>query len=469
MKIRTRLMMYNVMIIFISLFVMTIMIGSIINIFRASYYDIDNLVIDHNVRYIEEIVNNVETATELTDVESLEVLHNYGYELFVYKSNTLVYGNPNNVTSGVLTIVSNYEIDENTKTVFVDNATMVTKMVDNKLVIAVKDNLGTKYLGTAQTNFQIFFSRFIMLSIFLMIVVLGSASILSRKIIVRLMKPVELLTHGAQRIQNGNLEESIVYEDNDEFEIVIANFNEMQRHLKEEREKNRAFEKAKSEMIHGLSHDIRTPLTSVKGYIKGIQDGVANTLEKQNQYLSIAYRKTIDIEILLNHLFDAFNIEAIELTRNITNMSKFFDVYKESHKDEFMDRGINFDVHCPRVPIFANIDREQMVRVFNNFVGNSIKYAKVDELILSVHVWQEQNLVHITFKDNGIGVNSENISHLFDEFWRADGSRTSIKEGSGLGLYIIKSIVESHGGTIEARNENGLLFEIIIPGGEEHE
>lgn len=118
----------------------------------------------------------------------------------------------------------------------------------------------------------------------------------------QIMRPVNALTAGAKRVEQGDLSTPVVYQGRDEFTSVCAAFDQMQRHLLEEREKNAAYERARTDLVAGISHDLRTPLTSVKGYIKGMRDGVANTPEKQERYLDIAYRKSCDMERLLQRL-----------------------------------------------------------------------------------------------------------------------------------------------------------------------
>lgn len=118
----------------------------------------------------------------------------------------------------------------------------------------------------------------------------------------QIMRPVNALTAGAKRVEQGDLSTPVAYQGRDEFTSVCAAFDQMQRHLLEEREKNAAYERARTDLVAGISHDLRTPLTSVKGYIKGMRDGVANTPEKQERYLDIAYRKSCDMERLLQRL-----------------------------------------------------------------------------------------------------------------------------------------------------------------------
>ncbi len=290
---------------------------------------------------------------------------------------------------------------------------------------------------------------------------------LSKKITV----PLDKLTEAAQRIQNGELSTKVEYKHDDEFGKVCDAFNKMQESLAISQEKNKAYEIARTEMVVGISHDIRTPLTSVKGYIKGIRDGVANSEEKREQYLEIAYRKACDMDILLQRLFHFSQVElgVIPCEKEEIDVNEFFgDISRESAA-ELKHIGAEFEMELPKDRVRAWFDVKLMHRVFQNLIENSIKYANKDDLKIKVSVSVENTATElkIVYRDNGEGVREEHITKLFDRFWRADSARaTQNGQGSGLGLYLVSEMINAHGGTIKAHNDNGLVFTIIIPRGE---
>jgi signal transduction histidine kinase len=236
--------------------------------------------------------------------------------------------------------------------------------------------------------------------------------------------------------------------------------------MKKEQEKNQQYEKARNDLVSGISHDLRTPLTSIKGYIKGLQDGVAFTPEKQERYLSIAYKKACDMEVLLHRLSYFSKMESGKLPLVLKNMDlrDFVKRYVSEIGDELKHRNISVIIECSEESHMVLIDEEQMTRVITNLVENAIHYANTDCLALKMQVWKEGDLEHFVFSDNGQGVTDEQLSHLFEQFWRGDESRSSRNgSGSGLGLYIVKYIIEAHGGTVQAENAKGLMIKMEIP------
>ncbi len=286
----------------------------------------------------------------------------------------------------------------------------------------------------------------------------------------QLLQPVEELTEAAQRVERGELSQPLNYGKQDEFTAVFTAFDHMQEHLLAEREKNAAYERARTDLVAGISHDLRTPLTSVKGYLKGLRDGVANTPEKQRQYVDIAYRKACDMDVLLQRLFYFSKMEtgALPIFLERADLGEFVRKFAVEAGRELAEKGGTVEVRGAPAPHPVRIDTEQMIRVLSNLTNNAVQYAGAEPLALTLTVWREQDRERLRFADNGRGVPEDQLPHLFEQFWRGDQARTSRGgEGSGLGLYIVKYIIEAHGGTVTARNDHGLVFEIALPCDEE--
>lgn len=285
----------------------------------------------------------------------------------------------------------------------------------------------------------------------------------------QIMKPVGILKSAAGRIANEDLTTSIDYTNNDEFKDVCDTFDDMQRHLKEGIEKNIAYEAARTTMVTDISHDLRTPLTSVKGYLKGVLDGVANTPEKQQMYIDIAYKKACSMDALLSKLFLFSKLETdnMPMYRTYTDLADYIGGYVEGMRPELAGRNAKISFRTSSDKLFSYIDREQMDRVFDNLTENSIKYNESPEITISLDAADGFN--RILFCDNGSGVPQDELPHLFEQFYRVDKARNSEKEGNGLGLYIVKKITEAHGGSITARNNGGLELEIKLPAAKEEQ
>ena len=285
-----------------------------------------------------------------------------------------------------------------------------------------------------------------------------------------IMRPVNALADAARRVEAGDYTQPVGYDGKDEFTAVCAAFEQMQRHLLEEREKNAAYERARTDLVAGISHDLRTPLTSVQGYLKGLRDGVANTEEKRARYLDIAYRKAHDMDRLLQRLFDFSRLEtgSLPLSPVRTDLGEFAREYARSAAGELAEKGGRFVLRGAPAPHPVRMDREQMKRVLDNLTENALRYAGAEELVLTLTVWRGQDMEKLRFADNGRGVPEEQLPHLFEQFWRGDQSRGKTSgEGSGLGLYIVKYIVEAQGGAVAAWNDGGLVIELALPCEEE--
>ena len=282
----------------------------------------------------------------------------------------------------------------------------------------------------------------------------------------QILRPVNALVQAAKRVEEGDLSTPVAYRGEDEFAGVCAAFDHMQQHLLEEREKNAHYEQARTDLVAGISHDLRTPLTSVKGYLKGMRDGVANTPEKREQYLEVAYRKSCEMERLLQRLFYFSKLETgnLPLFLSDADLGDFVAQFVREARQELAPSGGQVALRGAPAPHPVRIDPEQLLRVLNNLKDNAVRYSGASPLVLTLTVWRQRDRECIRFADNGQGVPEDQLPHLFEQFWRGDQARSSRGgEGSGLGLYIVKHIVEAHGGSIQARNDHGLVFEIALP------
>lgn len=283
----------------------------------------------------------------------------------------------------------------------------------------------------------------------------------------QIMKPLDLLGEGAKRIRKNELNEAIDYEGDKEFEEICDTFNDMQTHILMEQEKNQKYEKAKTEMIAGISHDLRTPLTAVRGSIKAILDGVLKEEKQKEKFLQTAYRRCGDMDVLLNQLFYVAKLETGNMPLHLqeTNLSSWLSQYIQGKREIFTGKEVELNEELEDVKSMAMVDQEQFQRIFDNLIENSRKYGNKEPIKIHIILKEEENSFLICFADNGDGVSEEKLSFIFDEFYRVDESRNQ-KEGNGLGLYIVKNLIESMKGSVWAKNQNGLAIYIKLPKGE---
>lgn len=293
------------------------------------------------------------------------------------------------------------------------------------------------------------------------------SQIFTGNLVKHIMEPLDELAAGAKRIRENDLTEDINYSGDIEFENVCDTFNKMQKHILWEQEKNRKYEKARTDMIAGISHDLRTPLTAIRGTIKGLMDGIASTPEKQDRFLETAYRRTGEMDLLLNQLFYLSKIETgnmpitlrkIEISSFIKNYVQAKQGLMEAEKEELVEE-------TKEITAEVAVDPEQLQRIFDNLLENSRKYGEKVPLKMKIDLRKMPGGILIRFSDNGVGVPENKLPYVFDEFYRVDESRNK-KEGNGLGLYIVKYLIEAMGGTVRAENEDGFVVSLELPLGE---
>lgn len=283
------------------------------------------------------------------------------------------------------------------------------------------------------------------------------------RLIRHVTEPLNALESGTERIRSGDLSTPVSYIGDSEFETVCGAFNEMQEYILKEQEKNRKYEKARIDMVAGISHDLRTPLTAIRGTIKAMLDGIVSSPEQQEKFLTVAYSRTGEMELLLKQLLELSKLETGNLPLNMRNISltAFLEQY-EAEKELILDSSKEkFVIEQPKDEIFISADPEQLKRILDNLFENSRKYGQTDPLYMKLQLNINHEEAELTFRDNGIGVPEEKLPYLFDEFYRADESRNE-KSGNGLGLYIVKCLVEAMGARVFAENKGGFSVHMIF-------
>lgn len=336
-----------------------------------------------------------------------------------------------------------------------------SESIEHELAASMEKVVDKDGLEDMIEGFTIRRNEFILLFLadgILCIAVLVIASQLFTKILVNhIMEPLDALSDGAKRIRNNDLTQDIEYSGDIEFENVCRTFNEMRGTILSEQEKNRKYEKARTDMIAGISHDLRTPLTAIRGTIKGLLDGVASTPERQKKFLETAYRRTGDMDMLLNQLFYLSKLETGNMPLNIRSIeiSDFIRNYVKGKRELLENEQVEITADMKGKAGYVSVDPEQLQRIFDNLLENSRKYGEATPLKIKIILDRVGEDFCICFSDNGVGVPEEKISYIFDEFYCGDESRNK-KEGNGLGLYIVKVLIEAMGGSVRAENAGGL-------------
>ena len=279
--------------------------------------------------------------------------------------------------------------------------------------------------------------------------------------------PMRKLRKAMKTITEGNLACEVKEDYEEELGGLCRDFENMRIHLTEAIDDKMRYDRDTKELVSNISHDLKTPLTTIKGYVEGILDGVADSPDKMDRYLKTVYNKANDMERLIGELTLYSKIDTNEIPYNFIkiNVKAYFDDCAEEIRTELESR--NFVLtYLNYVPddVCLIADPEQLYRVINNIISNSIKYNNKARGVINIRVREEKEYIHLEIEDNGQGVSPEEAGRIFERFYRTDASRNSRTGGSGIGLSIVKKIVEAHGGTIWAvSNKNvGLTMHILL-------
>ena len=282
-----------------------------------------------------------------------------------------------------------------------------------------------------------------------------------------MIRQINRLQEAAKRVQSGDLDFELKPEGNDEMGQLIQAFEDMRARLKENAEEKIQSDRESKELISNISHDLKTPITAIKGYVEGIRDGVADTPEKMDKYLGTIYNKANEMNLLINELTLYSKIDTNRIPYNFAPISvnAYFDDCAEDLAMELEAKNVEFGyfnyVDSDQMII---ADPEQLKRVINNIVSNSLKYTERDKRKINLRVKDVGDFIQVELEDNGKGIAAKDLPHIFERFYRTDASRNSSKGGSGIGLSIVKKIIEEHGGKIWAtsREHTGTTMYFVL-------
>ena len=281
-----------------------------------------------------------------------------------------------------------------------------------------------------------------------------------------IIRPLEKLHEAMNEIKEGNLDKVLDAEDvGGEIRQLMEDFEEMRIRLKENQEEKLQYDRDNKELISNITHDLKTPITSIKGYVEGILDGVARSPEQMNRYIRTIYNKANDMDRLIDELTFYTKIDANRIPYHFekVRVTEFFRDCADEVGTEMEAGGMLFSyISNVQDDVVVIADVEQMKRVINNIIGNSVKYNDKETGEIVLRLEDDGDFVQVEIADNGKGIAREDLPNIFNRFYRADTSRSSSKGGSGIGLSIVRKIIEDHGGRVWAQSEPGKGTKIIF-------
>ena len=337
----------------------------------------------------------------------------------------------------------------------------------NQVSYSVGDRHVDIYMLTYYGNYMAKFRGTIMgYSILMVIMMMLLSGVVAFFVYQQFVNPLVKLKKAAERMGSGNLDEKIDFGGNrvDEVGELCESFENMRQKMSDFAKAKMRYEEENRQLISNISHDLRTPITTIKGYVEGIMDGVADTPEKQERYLKMIYSKANEMDSLINELslYTNINNNAIPYEFHRVSVKDYFDDCMEEVYTTLLSRNmtLTYKNYCDD-DVKVIVDPDQLKRVINNIITNAIKYTDKEYGQIDINIYDNDAEVKVSISDNGRGIDSDSLPHIFDRMYRADSARQS-RGGSGLGLAICKKIVEEHGGNIYATSQLGVGTTIVF-------
>ncbi len=280
-----------------------------------------------------------------------------------------------------------------------------------------------------------------------------------------IVQPLRQLEQGSRRIAEGDLNFHLHSTVRNEVGSVIRSYEKMRSELQRSIGAQLALEENRKQLISNISHDLKSPLTSIKGYVEGIREGIANDPEKLNKYIDVIHSKTLDMDRMIDDLFlySKLDLEQERFHFEEVSMEAFYRHTMDELYMEYESAGVRLTGDYDAEPdAVATMDAQKIKRIILNIVGNSMKFT--DKMNPHIHVYfgkkADEWVVEVT--DNGPGMEPGELERIFDRFYRGDANRNQNAAGTGLGLAIAKQIVAHHGGMIHARSEPGQFMTVMF-------
>lgn len=310
------------------------------------------------------------------------------------------------------------------------------------------------------TKMNLLISKHLLVDMFvaILIILIFTSIMLTQWIQKGVFLPINELNIAMRKIKEGNFDYALQTDAKGEIGDLYRNYEDMRLRLKESTEEKRQHEKENKELVSNISHDLKTPITAIKGYVEGIMDGVADTPEKMDKYIKTIYNKANDMDRLINELTVYSGVDNNRIPYNFhrINVADYFgDCVEEVGLDlESKNIQLNYsNLVEPDTIVIA--DPEQMKKVINNIISNSVKYMDKPNGQIDIRILDEVDAIRVEIEDNGKGIAQKDLQRVFERFYRTDASRNSAQGGSGVGLSIVKKIIEDHGGYVWATGREG--------------
>lgn len=386
---------------------------------------------------------------------TIKQIQNKGLLVVIRKNQNFTYYSPELVKKSLRVHAPKYEMNNLKPTGTIDNAGRLYRYLKADFYYS-DGSKGSFWILKRESNLFEFFTRW-GIWVILAIVALGilAAWLINRQLQKTIIRPLEQLQQATKEFQPLaplNLRQKAAMAS--EVACLQQSFNTMWQDLQQAAKKQQQLEKQRKELIANISHDLKTPMTSIIGYVEGLLDGVANTPAKQKHYLQVIHEKSLSLNDLIEELFLYAKLDSDEFSLNFeqVDLGKFLNEFYRQYQAQ-----CDLTITLLTQPMPVKLDSFQMKRVLTNVTQNSLKFADPQKkaLQLKVSLISQDKWWVIKLSDNGIGIADCEITHVFERFYRVDKSRTPAVKGSGLGLSIVQQIMQAHHGKVELTSQLG--------------
>ena len=302
-------------------------------------------------------------------------------------------------------------------------------------------------------------------SIFYVLVGIGVFSVSFLLLQRKTVRYIGKISAAIRNISEGDLNTHVEILGDDEFSAMAANLNKMEADIQNLMEKEREAERTKNELITNVAHDLRTPLTSIIGYLELLsKSGDRLSPEMQKKYIDIAYTKSKRLEKLIEDLFGFTKLNYGKISMNVGKLDivKLLSQLLEEFYPSFADKDLTYELKSNVPAQVITADGNLLARLFDNLINNAIKYGAEGKKIL-VKIHSDGEIVTVSVTNYGYVIPAEELPLIFNKFYRVEQSRSMYTGGTGLGLAIAKNIVDMHGGTISVASDlNGTVFTVKL-------
>ncbi|USB31791.1 HAMP domain-containing sensor histidine kinase [Paenibacillus sp. YPG26] len=434
--------------------------------FSQDYYE------DHNLeRLVRELGRTAKISpSTLTDTEYLEEIEDElelsNSNLIVRKQDQFVYVSPALNNNNLLSLLAKYE-DKSTgrKNEALKLGTESLELTQYNFIYDDR-HPGTVFIITNVNSVVHFVQKFaFILFLSLIFILILTHTLLTYFVSRSIIRPLRKLKDATKRIKSGDLDFDLQITNKDEIGELSQAFEQMRVRLKESIETQHQYEENRKELVSNISHDLRTPLTAIRGYIAGIGDGIADTPDKVQKYMNIISLKAEEMDHLIDELFlySKLDLNRLPFHFEKINLHSFLMDWSEELRFELNKQGVQFacDLQVTEQTEIS-IDRDKIRRVFSNIISNCLKYMNKSEKEIQLRAYESRGYLNLLITDNGQGIDAEALPYVFERFYREDASRNSDTGGSGLGLAIARQMIEGHYGSIQAESVKGVGTSIKI-------